>query len=329
MTIRFAALAILLAAVVCATGSPGSSPVVPPAATSVQVIPYWYAIARTAPATPVQLSRVLAMVHAAMHDAVNGTEPRYETYVSDLTDSRAHHGVAAASAAHRVLSGLFPALQATWDAALAESLSTIPGGRSEQFGLKLGAAVGQLVLEVRAHDGWNSADPFDPAPAPGIWRPTPPAFSPMAEPQFQNVTPFTIESHAPTVLRERPTRRISPISGLSRPMTPGAGSPASFRRTKGTTSIGRLGSTRLSTWSWPTDLLRVGTGNGSTFSGDRSPQFGKGVSTAIPPRSRIPPGNRFAVPRLIRIIRRLTVSLEAPRPKSYVVLCDRIVTDSA
>ena len=197
MTIRFAALAILLAAVVCATGSPGSSPVVPQGtATSVQVIPYWYATARTAPATPVQLSRVLAMVHAAMHDAVNEAEPRYETYVADLSDSRAHPGVAAASAAHRVLSGLFPALQATWDTALAESLSTIPGGQAEQFGLKLGAAVGQMVLEVRADDGWNSMDPFDPAPAPGIWRPTPPAFSPMAEPQFQNVTPFTIESRA-------------------------------------------------------------------------------------------------------------------------------------
>src|SRR5262245_41492745 len=150
MTIRFAALAILLAAVVCATGAPGSSPVVPRgAATSVQVIPYWYASARTAPATPVQLSRVLAMVHAAMHDAVNGAEPRYETYVSDLTDSRAHPEVAAASAAHRVLSGLFPALQATWDAALAESLSTIPGGRAEQFGRRLGAPVGRVVVTVR------------------------------------------------------------------------------------------------------------------------------------------------------------------------------------
>ena len=88
-----------------------------------------YSVARTAPATPVQLSRVLAMVHAAMHDAVNGAEPRYETYASDLIDVRAHPEAAAAGAAHRVLSGLFPALQASWDAALAESLSTIPDGR--------------------------------------------------------------------------------------------------------------------------------------------------------------------------------------------------------
>src|SRR5215510_4744419 len=88
---------------------------------SPHVIPAWYATARTAPASPVQLSRVLAMVHAAMHDAVNAVEPRYETYASDLRDARAHPEAAAASAAHHVLSGLFPSLQSSWDAALRES----------------------------------------------------------------------------------------------------------------------------------------------------------------------------------------------------------------
>ena len=120
---------------------------------SAQVIPAWYAVARTAPASPVQLSRVLAMVHAAMHDAVNGAEPRYETYASDLTDRRAHPEAAAASAAHRVLSGLFPAQQDRWDAALADSLVMIGDGPRKNAGIVLGAAVGQVVLDVRANDG--------------------------------------------------------------------------------------------------------------------------------------------------------------------------------
>jgi hypothetical protein len=51
-----------------------------------------------------------------------------------------------------------------------------------------------MIVDVRTDDGWNAVDPFSPAPAPGIWRPTPPAFSPMAEPQFWNVRPFAIES---------------------------------------------------------------------------------------------------------------------------------------
>src|SRR5262245_43042187 len=156
------------------------------------VIAAWYATARTAPASPVQLARVLAVVHAAMHDAVNGIEPRYETYASDLTGPRADAEAAAAAAAHRVLVGMFPAQQTRWDSALAESLSAIPDGRREEAGVTFGAAVGQMILDARADDGWNGTEPFNPEPGPGVWRPTPPAFSPMPEPQFQNVTPFII-----------------------------------------------------------------------------------------------------------------------------------------
>jgi hypothetical protein len=184
MQIRFPAVAICLAALLGARGesAQGGAHSAGTIASS-QVIPAWYATARTAPVTPVQLSRVLAMVHAAMHDAVNGAVPRYETYASDLFESRAHPEAAAAAAAHRVLSALFPGLQPSWDAALAESLSAVPDGRSEHAGVELGAAVGQMMLDVRAGDGWNGVDPFTPTSAPGIWRPTPPAFAPMPEPQ--------------------------------------------------------------------------------------------------------------------------------------------------
>ena len=215
MLIRSLAVALGLVAVLGARGDPASGLVASRGnAASAHVIPAWYATARTAPATPVQLSRVLAMVHAAMHDAVNGAEPRYETYASDLGDARAHPEAAAAGAAHRVLSGLFPALQASWDAGLEESLSTIHDGRSKRLGVTLGAAVGQVILNVRANDGWNGVDPFDPEPNPGIWRPTPPALLPMPEPQFQNVTPFTIESRAqfwlapPPALTARDYQRV-------------------------------------------------------------------------------------------------------------------------
>ncbi len=188
-----------LASIVCPAvlvwGHGAASPNPPGSrADPVRVIADWYATARAAPATPVQLARVLAMVHVAMHDAVNGADPRYETYASPLVDPAACAEAAAAAAAHRVLSGLFPASAGRWDAALAASLSSIPDGAAEDAGVALGAAVGQIVLRVRADDGWDGVDPFAPAPAPGIWRPTPPGLSPMAEPQFQNVMPFAIRS---------------------------------------------------------------------------------------------------------------------------------------
>ena len=205
MAIPYLAIATCLAALLLARGNPASGRVssrVP--AASADVIPAWHATARTASATPVQLSRVLAMVHAAMHDAVNGAEPRYETYAADLTDARADPEAAAAGAAHRVLSGLFPALQATWDAALANSLMTIHDARAREFGVRLGAAVGQRILDTRVDDGWNDVDPFTPTPAPGVWRSTPTAFAPMPEPQFQDVTPFTIESRTQFLLASPP-----------------------------------------------------------------------------------------------------------------------------
>jgi hypothetical protein len=194
MSSRFPIVTAALAAVLWMHAEWASHPAASGRTPSPNVIPTWYATARTAPTTPVQLSRVLAMVHAAMHDAVNGAEPRYETYASDLFDARADPEAAAAGAAHRVLAGLFPALQASWDAALSESLSTIADGRPRVLGVKLGAAVGQMILDTRTDDGWDGVDPFNPAPAPGIWKPTPPAFAAMPEPQFQNVTPFTSES---------------------------------------------------------------------------------------------------------------------------------------
>src|SRR5262249_8944725 len=57
---------------------------------------------------PVRLSRILAIVHVAQHDAVNSAVPRYTPYVSTLTDLSADAEAAAAAAAHQVLVLFFP-----------------------------------------------------------------------------------------------------------------------------------------------------------------------------------------------------------------------------
>ncbi|MEV0291511.1 vanadium-dependent haloperoxidase [Kribbella sp. NPDC050820] len=131
-------------------------------------------------------------MHAAQHDAVNGAQPRYQTYVATVQDRHADAEAAAAAAAHEVLVTFFPANQATLDDRLAESLSTVPDGDAEDAGVALGRAVGDAALVARADDGYATPDPFNPAPGPGVWEPTPPAFAPMLEPQFQNVAPFTL-----------------------------------------------------------------------------------------------------------------------------------------
>jgi PAP2 superfamily len=157
------------------------------------VIRDWNDIARSQLfGNPLRLARILAIMHAAQHDAVNGAQPRYQTYVSTLRDPRADAEAAAAAAAHEVLVAFFPVNQAALDDRLAESLSTVPDGDAEDVGVMLGRAVGDAVLEARANDGFATPDPFNPTPGPGVWEPTPPTFASMLEAQFQNVTPFTI-----------------------------------------------------------------------------------------------------------------------------------------
>lgn len=163
--------------------------------TSGAVIRTWNEIAiGQQPTNAIRLSRTLAMVHAAMHDAVNGVLPRYEKYASKLCDPDADPEAAAVASAHRVLSNQFPMNQASLDAALASSLDAIEDGPAEDAGVALGAAVGQSIIDFRANDRMDIPDPFTPTPGPGVWEPTPPTFSPVVEPQFHNVTPFAIRA---------------------------------------------------------------------------------------------------------------------------------------
>jgi len=161
---------------------------------SAEVVRTWHTLAAAQPTNPVRQSRVLAMVHAAMHDAVNGAVPLYESYASWLSEPNADPEAAAAAAAHRVLVNLFPSNASTFDLQLTSSLARIPDGAAEDSGVALGSEVGQLVVDFRASDGMDVPDPFDPVPGPGVWEPTPPAFAAAVEPQMQNVTPFTIRA---------------------------------------------------------------------------------------------------------------------------------------
>ena len=72
-------------------------------------------------------SRDMAMVHAAMFDAMNAIRPYYTpAMVSIRAKGYASREAAAAQAAHDVLLALFPAQQADLDAKLAASLAQIP-----------------------------------------------------------------------------------------------------------------------------------------------------------------------------------------------------------
>ncbi len=113
---------------------------------------------RTNSISPLPGARISAAMNTAMFDAVNSIARTHYPYHVDLTaDPGTSRQAAAAQAAHRVLSGLFPAGQATYDAALANSLSGVPDGPGKTAGIELGNTV--------APQSWPYGQTMAPAPS--------------------------------------------------------------------------------------------------------------------------------------------------------------------
>lgn len=144
---------------------------------------------------PPKASRLMAMVHTAVFDAVNSIEGGYQQYASTPNaPAGADPIAAAAAAAHRVLVHELPALQATFDAALAKSLSRIADGPNEDAGVAVGEAAADAVIALRANDHSTDVVNYVPGANPGDWVPTPLGFAPALLPQWPLVTPFAMSS---------------------------------------------------------------------------------------------------------------------------------------
>ncbi|WP_437946366.1 phosphatase PAP2 family protein [Sorangium sp. So ce296] len=144
---------------------------------------------------PTRASRALAIVHAAIYDAVNSIVPRYEPYIVHTRAPDASVDAAVATAAHRTLTALYPRQTAALDAALDAYLAEIPAGDAKGDGIVLGNDVAEDILAARAHDGADAPMPYTPRYAPGDHRVDP--LHPdqgYLTPRWGEVTPFAIES---------------------------------------------------------------------------------------------------------------------------------------
>ena len=134
-------------------------------------------------------------VQAAVYNAVEGITRDYELYRWDKDGPQeASPEAAAAAAAHDVLLEFFPGSQARLDAQLASSLAGVTDGSAEQQGVEYGQAAAARLIKQRLNDGRNAPITFDKAPAPGVWRPTPPTFTPMFDPWLSQVKPMMMTS---------------------------------------------------------------------------------------------------------------------------------------
>ena len=119
---------------------------------------------------PLPATRVLSMVHAAMHDAINAADPIFESYAFTGSDPTANPVAAAAAAAHRVLVQQFPAQAADLDAKLVASLAEVPDGTGETRGVALGVAAGNFIFQLRANDGAAESASFTYTPGTGAGK---------------------------------------------------------------------------------------------------------------------------------------------------------------
>ena len=169
-----------------------------PASARADAVGDWNAIAVQATLTAGRpnptINLDVAMVQAAVYDAVQAIEKKYEPYYVEIPGATGSPVAATAKAAHDVLVNRFPAQAASLDMTYQQYLTN--NGLSESdLGVAVGAKAAAGIIALRTCDGSfpNPApSPFVGGTDPGVWRPTPPTFTPMVTPWLGNVTPFTL-----------------------------------------------------------------------------------------------------------------------------------------
>ena len=191
----------VLAAIVLITSALASA-----AAAAENAVLEWNAIATEAflpsqGTDPLNQSRTFAMLHGAIHDALNAIDQRYAFYTPGMSSMpNASTDAAVAAAARDVLVALIPTQQPLIEQAYVSALAAIPGGTAKSRGVLVGQTAAVLILERRAGDGSVEAFaiPYVPTGVPGDYTFTPPfdvpPFGPLAfAPGWGAVTPFGID----------------------------------------------------------------------------------------------------------------------------------------
>ena len=191
----------LLTPALCAVVLVGA---VPPA--SADVVTEWNAVAvsaiRDLRVAPPAASRALAILHAAIYDAVNGIARTHAAYVvTGTVPASASIEAAGSTAAHRVLSTIFPAQAVAFDAVRQQLLAALVDTPQKRAGMVWGELVADALLDNRVNDGSATAVGDPPVGAgPGSWEPTAPGFGVYLVPLWGRVTPFAL----PDIVAVRP-----------------------------------------------------------------------------------------------------------------------------
>jgi hypothetical protein len=160
----------------------------------------------TAGRSPASSEYLLALVHAAMYDAVVAIEGEYRPFgVRVEVDYPASTEAAVAAAAYHVLRQRIPASEPALTTEYAAYVSGLPAGLPKEHGIAVGRMVAMQWLALRANDRFDVNVSYQPPPAgPGVWEPT--AMTPPVDVKIAQVRPYVMRS--PDHFRPRGPRHL-------------------------------------------------------------------------------------------------------------------------
>jgi hypothetical protein len=137
------------------------------------------------------------MMHAAIYDAVDAIDGGHALYrvATPSVSPQASKEAAAATAAHDVISTLYPSFQSQFDAQLQQALSEIPASKNKDDGISIGKIVAVQIVALRVHDADDRTPaPYVPSGEPGNYQLTPPNFAPAQFTQWAKIAPWALSS---------------------------------------------------------------------------------------------------------------------------------------
>lgn len=201
---------------------------------------------------PGMASRTQAMMNLAMYDAINGINQQNQTFYQHgfAANAGASEVAAAASAAHGVLSAIYPSQSTVLDAALNDALSTISSSDARSAGQAYGGAIAASIVSRRTNDGFDQQAQYEPVGGVGHWTADP--LNPDQEawgPEWGAVRPFALNNttaHLPPPMPALDTDEYAAAYNEVKDL----GARDSATRTQEQTDIGNF---------WAYDRLGMGT----------------------------------------------------------------------
>jgi membrane-associated phospholipid phosphatase len=125
-------------------------------------------------------TRALAMMNGAIYDIFQAVDRTHKPFKVNTLAPGASVDAAVSQAAYRVLSDMYPEMQAELDSKLALRLGAVNNGVEKAAGIDLGNFVATQYITAHQNDGWDLPDAYTPIVGPGHW-----STDPMVAPNIQ------------------------------------------------------------------------------------------------------------------------------------------------